>query len=177
MKKMTTICLALPAFLFACNNQASQEEGATESAPATNISYAYQIDKPDNWERGDPQNAAMVMSSLKAWENGDFDACVKDFADSVLLEFDYLSKKVPRDSAKAMFTRYRDELSSVQIRMEDWESVISRDKKDQWVSLWYSQKWTDKAGKTDSVYIMDDLKIQDGKITILDEKIRHYPKE
>ncbi len=34
--------------------------------------------------------------------------------------------------------------------MEDWESVISKDKKEEWVTLWYSQKWEDMKGKTDS---------------------------
>jgi len=36
-------------------------------------------------------------------------------------------------------------------------------------------KWTDAKGKTDSVYMMDDLKIENGKITVLDEKSRHFP--
>jgi hypothetical protein len=59
--------------------------------------------------------------------------------------------------------------------MNDWESVISADKKDEWVTLWYKQIQTDKKGKTDSLGVVDDAKIVNGKIVLLDEKIQHYP--
>jgi hypothetical protein len=39
--------------------------------------------------------------------------------------------------------------------------------------MWYKQIMTDKAGKTDSMGVVDDCKIVNGKIVILDEKIQH----
>ena len=60
--------------------------------------------------------------------------------------------------------------------MDDYETVTSKDKKDNWVSLWYTQIMTDKKGNADSVYNMDDLKIDNGKIVVLDQKTRKFPK-
>ena len=59
--------------------------------------------------------------------------------------------------------------------MDDWESVISKDKKIEYVSLWYKQIWTDEKGRVDSLECMDDLRMKNGKIVALNEKIRHYP--
>ena len=69
-----------------------------------------------------------------------------------------------------------NDLDSVKIKMDDWEPVISKDKKDQWVTVWYTQIMKDKKGKIDSLSVIDDAKIINGKIAILDEKVRHFPK-
>ena len=58
--------------------------------------------------------------------------------------------------------------------MHDFESVISKDKKDEYVTMWYVQTTTDKKGKVDSVAVINDLKISNGKIVTLDEAIRHF---
>ncbi|MEI9958032.1 MAG: hypothetical protein WDM90_17405 [Ferruginibacter sp.] len=57
--------------------------------------------------------------------------------------------------------------------MQDWESVISADKKEEWVTLWYKEYTTDKKGVVDSLGITNDAKIVNGKVVILDEKIQH----
>jgi len=59
--------------------------------------------------------------------------------------------------------------------MGDYESVISKDKKEEYVTLWFKEIVTDKSGKTDSLAYVADLKIENGKITELDEKTRKYP--
>ena len=64
---------------------------------------------------------------------------------------------------------------SVKIDLHDFESVISKDKKDEFVTLWYNQTTTDKKGKVDSVSVINDLKISNGKIVALDEAFRHFP--
>ena len=61
--------------------------------------------------------------------------------------------------------------------MHDWESVHGKDNKQDWVSIWYRAKWTDKNNKLDSVMFMDDAKIENGKIRVLDTKLRHFPKK
>jgi hypothetical protein len=60
--------------------------------------------------------------------------------------------------------------SAVKIKMNDWESVISADKTEEWVTLWYKEYHTDKKGNVDSMGVVDDLKIEKGKAVILDEK-------
>jgi len=156
-----------------CNNEAPE---TTTPVEASTIEYAYTTDHPgDYWEPGDQQHAAMVLKSLKAFETGNIEESLKYFADTVMWSMDYLDTRLPKDSLRALLTQFWSNTAGMSIQMEDWESVISKDKKYEWVSLWYMQKWTDKTGKTDSVFCMDDLRIENGKITELDEKIRHYP--
>ena len=65
----------------------------------------------------------------------------------------------------------------MQILMSDFESVRSKDGKTEFVYLWYKQKFQDQNGKWDSISGMDDVKIKNGKIIEIDEKIRLYPKK
>jgi hypothetical protein len=144
---------------------------------ASDVVMPYTLSRPyQNWQTGDPQHAATVMKGLKAFETGDMDACAATFGDSVELYFDNFRAKLSNDSLKKLFGGQRAELSKVTIQINDWESVISRDKKEQWVTLWYKQIMTDKKGKMDSVNCVDDAKIENGKIVLLDEKVQHYPK-
>ena len=143
------------------------------SAPVT-YDYAYTIEHPDNWSPGDQQHVVTVLKGLKAFENGDIPGAMASFGDSVKIEFDNMEATLSNDSLKAMFTKERGALKDVKIKMDDWESVISKDKKTEYVSLWYKQIWTDQKGKIDSLECMDDLRIKDGKIVSLNEKTRHY---
>jgi len=138
------------------------------------IDYAYtpKDHQPDNWDRGDQKNVALVLNSLKAWADGNIDESLKDFADSVAVAWDGFDSKVSKDTLRVWFKHDY----TVQIKMDDYEAVTSKDKKDNWVSLWYTEIHTDKNGKVDSVFNMDDLKIDNGKIVVLDQKTRKFPK-
>jgi len=80
---------------------------------------------------------------------------------------------VSNDSLKKILTHQRADYKSITVKMGDWESVISADKKEEWVTLWYKQIQTDAKGHTDSLGVVDDAQIKNGKIVILDEKIQH----
>ena len=80
-----------------------------------------------------------------------------------------------RDSAIKMFTAQRAIYNDLTINMYDYESVISADKKDEWVTIWYKQKWTNEKGVADSLAVINDIKMKDGKMIELDEHIQHYP--
>ena len=54
--------------------------------------------------------------------------------------------------------------------MDDWETVHGKDNHEGWVSLWYKEVWTSKDGKMDSTHNMDDIKIENGKIKVIDSK-------
>ncbi len=168
-------CIAF--FAISCNNNGDKADSkAAASSSDVKYDYAYTLDKPyKNWQPGDQQHVVTVLKSLKAWETGDMEACMVAFADSVDVRFDGFRQKFSKDSLKTFFAAGKAGVSSVSIKMYDWESVISSDKKDQWVTLWYDETTTDKAGKTETIAIVDDLKIVDGKITELDQKIQHYP--
>lgn len=173
MRKTLILCL-LVYISTSCNNPAGKETAKTDSVDAAKPVYAYTIKKPDNWEMGSSQNTALVLSSLKAFENNKIDESVAGFADTVLWKSDYMEGKYSKDSLKAMFVAEWKGMASMKIDMHDFESVISKDKKDEYVTLWYVQTTTDKKGKTDSVAVINDLKISNGKITELDEAIRHF---
>ena len=177
MKKMILFFLAGIAFS-SCNNQGTETKEATKDStttaaaePAT-LNYPYTIDHPDYWEMGTNQNTMVALGALKAFENGNIPETMKYFGDSVQLQFDGLDKTLPADSLQAMFTNMRNGYKSINVKMNDWESVISKDKKQEWVTLWYREKWEDTKGKTDSLDIIDDLKLKDGKIVRLDEYSR-----
>jgi len=177
MKQKLLLLLAIGA-LAACNSTdktEAQVKSATTEEPK--MDYAYTIDHPDQWERGSRENTKMVLQALKDYENGNVEASLAAFADSVELRFDEMMGKFSKDSVRAMFTQNRNSLKSMKVDMDDFESVKSKDGKEQWVSLWYKEKWEDQKGNWDSAVIMNDMKIVNGKIAVLDEKTRRFPKK
>ncbi len=68
-------------------------------------------------------------------------------------------------------------LESMNIRMQDYESVKSKTRGEEWVGLWYTETVTPKGGKTDSTMVMDDIKIVNGKVALIDSKMRHLTKK
>ena len=172
-------CIAL---LAACNNAGTTETKTDSTAAATAKpekkampTMPYTLAKPyANWQPGDPQHALTVMNSLKAWEMGDIQKSMEGFGDSIEINFDGWGGKFSKDSLSKQFTAYRGSLASASIKMEDWESVIAEDKSEEYVTLWYKQYVTDKKGKTDSMFCVNDAKIKDGKVVSLSEAVRHY---
>ena len=181
--KQLFLFLFAAGILAACNdadktaNEDSKTDPKVASASDAKMDYAYTIENPDKWEWGNKENTKMVLASLKSYETGNMEEAIKPFADSVELMFDGMHGKFSKDSARTMFTESWKRNKSMKIKMEDFIPVISKDGKDEWVSLWYVEKWEDQKGVWDSVYVMDDVKIKDGKIILIDQKIRHYPKK
>lgn len=173
------VCIAF--FVTSCNNKSESAAGTgdstkTDASKSEELVYPYTLDEPyKDWQPGDKKHAVTAMNSLKGFENGDIAACIAGFGDSVELRFDYFQAKLSNDSLKKYFTQERANYSNITIKMGDWESVISKDKKTEYVTMWYKQIWTDKKGKTDSLAIIDDCKIVNGKIVELDEKLQHFP--
>jgi len=177
---------ALMAFIAAglilsCNDgnkeAADTKVAAANDSAATKMEYAYTIEHPDQWVTGSRENTKMVLQALKDWENGNIDASMTAFADSVHLSFDGLDKKFAKDSVRSMFIRDRSQYKTVSVNMHDFESVKSKDVDKQYVSLWYVQKWEDQKGMMDSLSMMDDLEIKNGKIISIDQKSRRFPKK
>jgi len=172
MQKISFLLLAAIAFT-SCNTGGTATTDATKDSASSTaggpMNYPYTIDHPDNWNIGSNANTMIALSALKAFENGDVAGSMKYFGDSVHLQFDALDKKLPADSMQAMLIAQRASYKSLEIKMNDWESVISKDKEEEWVTLWYREKWEDMRGNKDSLDVIDDLKIKDGKIIRLGE--------
>jgi hypothetical protein len=176
--------------LWACNSAGTSNESSEKAdsstgtkpetaAPAADIEYAYMPNghAPDYWEMGDPKNTATVLAGLKAYESNNIDECVTAFGDSVMLYFDGFAAKLSHDSLTGFLKKGRNEYKNIVVKMDDYLTVTSKDKKENWVSLWYKEISTDLKGKTDSIECFDDLKLENGKIVLLSQKIRHYPKK
>lgn len=178
--KQVLFCFLAAGLFFSCKDEKKTGEETAKVAgtadSVTQMDYAYTIEHPDQWVPGNRENTRMVLQSLKDYENGNIEACMKSFADSVELSFDGFHGKFTRDSVQKMFTADRSRNKSMKIDMHDFESVKSKDGKKEYVSLWYNEKWEDQKGKMDSVSVMDDLEIKNGKIISIDQKIRHFPK-
>ena len=176
MKKILLLFSTALAFA-ACNDSGTGsstplKDSTTASATPAAMNYPYTIKQPDNWETGSSENTMVALSALKNFETGDLEKSLSYFADSVHVQFDGLDTTMSNDSLKAMLTKWRNGFKAITVKMDDWESVISKDKKQEWVTLWYRQKWEDTKGHQDSTDIVDDLNIKNGKIARLDEYTR-----
>ncbi len=182
MKKLFLYACAIVLFV-ACKNNATNDGGAVgngkESAVAsTPGDMPYQLPKPwMDWKTNSNDNAVTVMKFLKAWENKKVDESLTYFADSTRLIFDNYNEKLGQDSLRAFINMTLKDYKTVKIDMEDWESVISADKSEEWVTVWYKQSWVDMKGKADSVSITDEARLKDGKMNVFVEYTMHYPKK
>jgi len=181
MKKLLFI-LCTTIFAVGCNDKSGSTDAKSSDTTKVaetkmeKIDYPYTLDRPyQDWQPGDQKHAVTVMSALKGFENGDIAASMKGFGDSINIRFDGFRQKFSHDSLATFFTGARAQYASLKIDMGDWESVISKDGKEEWVTLWYKQNMTDKKGKADSLAVINDFKIVNGKIVELDEKIQHFP--
>lgn len=175
MKKLFLL-IAAGAIFTSCNNASSTTATAAGDTTArvvnaTQVTYPYTIDHPDYWEVGSQQNTLNALTALKAWENKNMDESLKYFADSVRVQFDGIDKMVSNDTLKVMLTP-RATLKDWPIKMQDWESVISKDKKEEYVTLWYREYSINMKGDKDSMDVINDLKMKDGKIIGLDQYLR-----
>ena len=178
MKGLTLLFIA--AIACSCNNTTTTAKGGnsdttiskTTPESGTVPDYPYKIEHPDNWEVGSSANTMVVLKALKAWEENKMDESLAYFADSVVVKFDALDKKMSNDSLKAFLGAGRNSFKTVNERVSDWESVISKDKSEEWVTIWYTQSWEEKNGAKDSSAVINDLKLKNGKITRIDEYTR-----
>lgn len=173
-------CVAV--FAAACNNSTesatskSTDTSGTTTATAEKMDYPYTLAEPyKNWQMGSQANVVTLLKGLKAFENGDVAACMQSFGDSTEIFFDGFHAKLSHDSLQKTFTAQRAGYKSLVVKMIDWESVISADKKEEWVTIWYKQIQTDQKGMTDSANVINDARIKDGKIVTLNEYLQHYP--
>jgi len=159
----------------ACENQTTTVNKTPKKAAINPADYPYKLNEPyKNWQIGDQKNAIMVMKMIKAWETGKVEECASYFADSAKMYFDYYETVLPKDSMVSFIESSQAEYTSIKVEMEDWESVISADQKDEWVTLWYKQTWVDKEGKADSMNVVNDAKVENGKIARIYEYVMHF---
>ncbi len=179
----TITCLLAAVLLMACANDATIKSAADSTAAAGNVPETEAVELPysvpgmPDWERGKAANVAVAMNTLKAYADNDMSRLQQYLADSVEFYTDNLSFKGSRDSLVKLFTVYRNRMDSIDIRMHDYESVASKSRGQEWVSLWYTETSRRKGGATDSAMVMDDVKIINGKVATIDSKLRRLGKQ
>ncbi|WP_316785422.1 hypothetical protein [Pedobacter frigiditerrae] len=170
MKKLSFLFLLALSFA-ACQNK---ETTATAGSSADTTKYPYTIKDPEEWEMNkDPKNLLAAMNAVKAFENLDTAALKEFIGDSINLVVDgYEFKGLKAEfikSAQEEMNKYKN----ITITLQDRESVINKDKTEEWVSLWYKQVHETKDGKKDSLNFFNDLRIKNGKVIIWSEYIQH----
>ncbi|MDQ0639434.1 PBP1b-binding outer membrane lipoprotein LpoB [Pedobacter sp. W3I1] len=148
MKKLSSLIMA--ALLFAaCQNK---EAKTADTATADNTKYPYTIKQVQNWQMNpDTKNAITAMTLIKTFENLDTASMSKVLADSMALDVDgYKFKGTKAQFLKEIQGEF-NKMKGFKIEMQDMESVVNKDKSEEWVSLWYSQVSTTKEGKSDTV--------------------------
>ena len=176
--KQTFFLATLCAFiLLSCQSESKPAVVKSDSAVAKEpISYPFTPKYSLNWQPGDEKNAVIVLNCLKHYVDGDMKGAFTDLADTVEFYADGFHFKGSKDSLQAIIGAERNALASVSKVFDTWLTAYYPDKGDTWVTLWYTETTTDKKGKTDSLYYVDDVLIKNGKIHEYDEKIRHFPK-
>jgi hypothetical protein len=175
MKNSLLLICSCIAF-FGCNNAAKQEDAKTDStAKKEALVYPFTAKYSLNWQPGDEKYAVLALNSFKKYVDGDVKGCFAYFADSIEFIADKFHYNGKKDSLEAMMTTMRAGIATMSVQPDTWLTVYYPDKNDTWVTVWSTQKWTDKKGKLDSVYLVDDILVKDGKIAQIDEKQRQYP--
>ncbi|HEY2348351.1 MAG TPA: hypothetical protein VGH64_05020 [Puia sp.] len=174
--KKSLLAILLSVLFFGCGSGPKQDEPKTDSTVKKEpLVYPFTSKYSLNWQPGDEKYAVLALTAFKKYLDGDVKGSFEYFADSIEFfanKFHFSGKK---DSLLAMFIPMRAEYASMSIEPDTWITTYYPDKNDTWVTLWSTQKWTDKKGKMDSVYIVDDILVKDGKIAEVDEKQREFP--
>lgn len=174
MKKFSSLMLI--ALLFA----ACQSKNATssDSAKADTTKYPYTIKKANNWEiNTDSKNLVIATTLIKTFENLDTVNMSKVLADSVWFVLDGYKFKGTKPQFLKEIQEEFGKMSSFKIQMQDMESVVNKDKSEEWVSLWYNQISTTKDGKSDTINLFNDIKLKNGKVEGLSEYVQHPMKK
>lgn len=174
MKKFSSLMLI--ALLFAACQ--SKESSGTDTAKADTTKYPYTLKKVSNWEmNSDTKNLMAATTLIKTFENLDTANMSKVLADSVWFMLDGYKFKGTKPQFLKEIQMEFGKMKSFKIQMEDMESVISKDKSEEWVSLWYHQVSSTKDGKSDTVSLFNDIKLKNGKVEGLSEYVQHPMKK
>jgi hypothetical protein len=139
----TTILFTFLCFvLFSCKN-----ESKTTAAKVDSLKFPFTAKYSINWQPGDEKNALLVLNCLKKYVAGDIKGCTAYFADTAEFIADKFHFKGKRDSLTSIVAGMRNASASVSKNFDSWMTVYYPDKKATWVTLWYTEKMTDKTAK------------------------------
>jgi hypothetical protein len=177
-KLLFVFCLAVLAM--ACNNEAKESSEKKETAGAkTAATFSMPVAYSTSWEIGNPEYAAMIVKgSWKDWQDNNMGDMKSWVADSITA---FLSDNVMvtgRDSLAARWSRGRATYTTVIDTVHAAISLVSTDKKENWVTVWAKEINTLSGGKLDTTEVMETWRInKDGKADFLLQYDRHARKQ
>ncbi|MCW3080562.1 hypothetical protein [Segetibacter sp.] len=179
-KKLCSLLFAgIALSVISCNNNSLAEETATtavKDSSTISVQYPYTLPEDNNWDMNtDPKNTQVVLAVLKGFESGDTTAIARNIGDSMELNGDGYKFKGTREEFMPVIAQEMQRLKNAKVKMHDWETVVNKKKTEEWVTVWYTQYWETPQGKTDSLAIVNDAKVKDGKVVKWNEYIRHFP--
>lgn len=141
---------------------------------STNVSYPYEILYSSQFEIADNSNTQTLMKIWKAWESGNLSDAKDHFADSLEMHTaDGHILKGPRDSVMKNALDYRSTLTSVTSTVDAVLSSRSKDKDENWVSIWGKEISTNTKGVTDSIYLHETWRFnKQGKVNFMLQYLR-----
>ena len=170
MRKQHLLLLLFPLLIVACKPKVTEAPATSTTTPT----YPYTIKHPDYWMIDTSHaNTMVALTALKSYETMDTATMKKCFADSIDFKHNGGEFKGTVGQFAKMAIDMAKSVKNTKIDMKDWEAVVSNDKKEEWVTLWYTQKWTDAKGVTDSVELVNDMQFKNGKIAKLNEYLRN----
>lgn len=174
MKKILTL-LSCALFFSACQTNVVQE---VEMTSLDTAAFPYKVKDYGNWQMNSNQsNVTLAMNTVKAFCALDTNALKPMLGDSIHLTIDAYEFKGTNSQFLAMAKEEMNKYKSIQVKMQDVESVMSKDKKTEYVSLWYKQYNEMKDGTRDSVNLFNDFKIKNGKVIEWSEYVQRFMKK
>lgn len=161
MKQLLIIIFAIT--FSACNDSKTVSENKENSAGAS-VEFPYKMQYAD-WSFGDANNTKLVLDMYKAWEDNRMEDAAKAFGDSTTYDFhDGTRATTVKASALDTFRVWRSANSKMSYDIITAIPLRSKDKNEDWVSVWANAKWTAKDGKTDSAMHNGNWHIENGRI-------------
>ncbi|MBI1780741.1 MAG: hypothetical protein HYR66_05170 [Sphingobacteriales bacterium] len=176
-KLLFVFCLAV--FAMACNNEKKEAETKETTEAKPTVAFSMPIAYSSSWEMGNPAYAAMIVKgSWKDWQDNKMGDMKSWVADTILA---FLSDNVMvkgADSLAARWNRGRAAYTNVIDTVHAAISLVSTDKKENWVTVWAKEINTTADGKKDTTEVMETWRInKDGKADFLLQYDRHARKK
>ena len=173
MKKML-LFFCCGTILLSCNDSKTDtatSAGTADTTVKTAVDLPYTASYSSSFSTDvSDADLKMVLTSYKDWADGNIANAATAYADTLSWDrSDGSNFTLPNAGIMKIWTAYRDSLSSIAIDMQGWQKMYSTDKKQGWVAVWYKEIDTYKSGKADSGYYHDLNRLQNGKISYLEQ--------
>ena len=169
--KITCLALAMLLLFFSCKHQSPSHTGA---AIQDSAAFAYPVKNAGYWITDTSHaNIIIALKALKAFEKDDTAEMRKYYTDSLMAEFDGCTFLGPRSQYLTRVKMLRDSLKNLSIKLYDYQSVSSKDRKEAWVTIWTLRSFANSQGKLDSLEYVQDMQFKNGKIVKTGEYVRH----